>query len=273
MARARGFSFGVAVGAEFETIAVQAVLTPTGGFTRDGLVITTGGDHGIMIEEGCSAFQNVSLASLIWLSLVKLDTLTIRPRMSGSAPRWRRATVTLNTIRLALMAQSPSMYNFWHNGGGVSIVIVHDARWNALDLPGRPLDRWPAVSSSAGFRFAFAVVTLGRAGWTCVASRSRVRAPSWQFVGVEALNMSPGQPFGRGTFEGTVDEGVPGVRLRAGQCGRAGLRRAHRAQSGRLCRSRRPRLLSHPGYSTTMSITDRSARRSRISPGFSPAIR
>ncbi len=106
----------------FETVAVQAVLTPMGGFTRDGLVITTGGDHGIMIEEGCSAFQNVSLASLIWLSLVKLDTLTIRPAHVWICATMAGATVTLNTIRLALMAQSPSMYNFWHNGGGVSIV-------------------------------------------------------------------------------------------------------------------------------------------------------
>ena len=44
---------------KFETMAVEAVLMPMGGFTRDDLIISTGGDHSIMIEEGCSAFQNV----------------------------------------------------------------------------------------------------------------------------------------------------------------------------------------------------------------------
>jgi len=107
---------------KFETIAVQAVLTPMGGFTRTDLVISTGGDHGIMIEEGCSAFQNVSLASLIWISLLKLHTLTMRPANFWICAAMAAATVALNTIRLAFMAQSPSMYQFWHNGGGIPIV-------------------------------------------------------------------------------------------------------------------------------------------------------
>ena len=107
---------------KLESIGVQAVLTPLGGFARDDLVISTGGDHGIMIEEGCSAFQNVSLASLIWISLVKLETLTMRTAHLWICAAMAAATIALNTVRLALMAQSPSMFDFWHNGGGVPIV-------------------------------------------------------------------------------------------------------------------------------------------------------
>ena len=109
---------------KLETVVVQAVLTPMGGFSRTDLVISTGGDHGIMIEEGCSAFQNVSLASLIWISLVKLDTLTMRAGHVWICAAMAAATVGLNTVRLALMAQSTSMYQFWHNGGGVPIVSL-----------------------------------------------------------------------------------------------------------------------------------------------------
>ena len=105
-----------------ETTAVQAILAPMGGFTRDDLMISNGGDHSIMVEEGCSAFQNVSLASLIWISLVKLDTLTMRPAHLWICAAMAAATVALNTIRIALMAQSYPMYDFWHNGGGVPIV-------------------------------------------------------------------------------------------------------------------------------------------------------
>jgi hypothetical protein len=105
-----------------ETTAVQAILAPMGGFTRDDLMVSNGGDHSIMIEEGCSAFQNVSLASLIWISLVKLDTLTMRPAHLWICAAMAAATVALNTIRITLMAQSYPMYDFWHNGGGVPIV-------------------------------------------------------------------------------------------------------------------------------------------------------
>jgi exosortase/archaeosortase family protein len=93
-----------------------------GGFARDDLVISNGGDHSIMIEEGCSAFQNVSLASLIWISLLKLDTLRMRTAHLWICAAMAVATVALNTVRLALMAQSESMYEFWHNGAGVPIV-------------------------------------------------------------------------------------------------------------------------------------------------------
>ena len=39
------------------------------------------------------------------------------------------------------------------------------------------------------------------------------------FAGVESLNLSPGQPFGRATFDGIAAEDVPSIRLRTKQCG------------------------------------------------------
>jgi hypothetical protein len=109
---------------EAETIAVQAVLTPIGGFARDGLMISPGGDYNLVIDEGCSAFHNVSLASLICISLVKLETLTLRPAHLWICAAMAAATVALNTARLALMAQSYPMYLFWHNGAGTPIVSI-----------------------------------------------------------------------------------------------------------------------------------------------------
>lgn len=50
-----------------EALAVQAMLSPLGGFTRDGLTIAGSTDHGIVIEEGCSAFHNLSLSTLTWI--------------------------------------------------------------------------------------------------------------------------------------------------------------------------------------------------------------
>jgi hypothetical protein len=105
-----------------ETIAVQAALAPIGGFARDGLIISPGGSYRLVIEEGCSAFHNVSLASLIWISLVKIETLTLKTAHLWICAAMAVATVAINTVRLALMAQSYPMYEFWHNGAGIRIV-------------------------------------------------------------------------------------------------------------------------------------------------------
>jgi hypothetical protein len=107
-----------------EVAVVQAALAPLGGFTREGLTISNGADHSLAIEEGCSAFQNVSLATLIWISLVKLDTLTMKAAHLWVCAAMAAAAVALNTLRLALMAQSYPMYDFWHNGAGVPIVSI-----------------------------------------------------------------------------------------------------------------------------------------------------
>jgi hypothetical protein len=105
-----------------ETSAVQVVLATLGGFSREGLVIAGSTDHGIVIEEGCSAFHNLSLSTLIWISLIRVKTLTMKSVHFWLAAAMAAPTIILNTVRIGLMAQSYPMYDFWHNGTGVPIV-------------------------------------------------------------------------------------------------------------------------------------------------------
>jgi exosortase/archaeosortase family protein len=105
-----------------EAFAVQALLTPLGGFARDDLIISASNGHAIYIEEGCSAFHNLSLATVIWISLVKLETLAMKSFYWWILAAMAAATVALNTFRIALIAQSAGMYEFWHNGSGQTIV-------------------------------------------------------------------------------------------------------------------------------------------------------
>jgi hypothetical protein len=105
-----------------EALAVEALLTPLGGFTHDGLTISASNGHGIYLEEGCSAFHNLSFATLIWISLLKLETLTMKRCHWLVLAAMAGVTVMLNTTRIALMAQSDAMYEFWHNGSGATIV-------------------------------------------------------------------------------------------------------------------------------------------------------
>jgi hypothetical protein len=72
-----------------------------------------------------------------------------------------------------------------------------------------PSPRWRAVA------FALAVV----AALTGLASRiAGSGATTAAFAGVESLDLSSGQPFGGGTFDGAVNEGIASVRLKVKPC-------------------------------------------------------
>jgi hypothetical protein len=65
---------------------------------------------------------------------------------------------------------------------------------------------------------AFVIATL--AALAGVISRVAIaKSDVGAFTGVEALGLSPGQLFGRATFDGIVNEGVSGIRMRVEQCG------------------------------------------------------
>jgi exosortase/archaeosortase family protein len=107
-----------------ETIAVSTILTPLGNFSRDGVLINGPNGHSIYVDAGCSAFHNITIATLIWLALIKIERLRffrsdwlVLTAMIGT-------TIILNTIRIALMAQSPTMLQYWHEGEGAAIVSV-----------------------------------------------------------------------------------------------------------------------------------------------------
>ena len=74
------------------------------------------------------------------------------------------------------------------------------------------------TASLAGLR-AIAFVLVALAVLTGLILRiATVRPGVASFAGVESLNLSPGQPFGRATFDGIAAEDVPSIRLRTKQC-------------------------------------------------------
>ena len=109
------------------------------------------------------------------------------------------------------------------------------------------------MSPPTGLRFAvFAVVALAAVvGLVSRLSIAATSAETAMFVGVQALNASAGRPFGRGTFDGTVDEGVPGVRLRAERCGEPIYATPIELKAVAFVEAADHGYLSHPGYSTT----------------------
>jgi exosortase/archaeosortase family protein len=107
-----------------ETTVVQALLSLFGDFTRDNLILKAPNGHGIRIEIPCSAFHNLSFATLVWISLIKLEKLEMKRFHWWILAALVAATVSLNTTRIAFMAQSRSMYDYWHDGPGKTIVSL-----------------------------------------------------------------------------------------------------------------------------------------------------
>jgi hypothetical protein len=99
---------------------------------------------------------------------------------------------------------------------------------------------------------AFVVVALA----TLIGLISRLAiaksgADTATFRGVEALGLSPGQPFGQATFDGTVDEGVAGLRLRVKQCGEPIYAAPIELKAVAFVEAADRGYLNHPGYGVT----------------------
>jgi exosortase/archaeosortase family protein len=107
-----------------ETTAVQLLLSPFGEFTRENLSISAPNGHRIYIETSCSAFHSLSFATLVWISLIKLETLELRRFHWWILAAMAAATIALNTTRIAFMAQSQSVLAYWHDGPGATILSL-----------------------------------------------------------------------------------------------------------------------------------------------------
>lgn len=95
-----------------------------GGIGAEGASLSVRSDWAIVVLEGCSSFHNLSLAVLVWLSI-----LTIAERPVSRAALAVLATsfgfvVTINVARILAMLPSREAYHFWHDGTGSSLVAV-----------------------------------------------------------------------------------------------------------------------------------------------------
>lgn len=89
-----------------------------------GASLSIRSDWSIVVLEGCSSFHNLSLAILIWLSILK-----IADRPADRAARGGLATsfclvVTINVARILAMLPSREAYHHWHDGSGSSLVAL-----------------------------------------------------------------------------------------------------------------------------------------------------
>lgn len=121
-----------------DMLAVSAFLALIGSLaTVENTSIHGADGHSAALVGGCSAFQNLSIAMLAYVSAAML----LRGRWVRGDLLWLLATclalIVINTVRLAMLGMNRDLYAFWHDGAGVPILALGEtAVIAALSLAG-----------------------------------------------------------------------------------------------------------------------------------------
>ncbi len=116
-------------------VLFAAWLGPLFGFpiTRDGIRLISPNGWFIYMLESCSAFSNMSLAILLWLSLLTLAGAEIHKRHLVALGVAVLSIFLLNAFRIVLMTPSQPDWYFWHEGTGA--LIFSGVTFLAVALP------------------------------------------------------------------------------------------------------------------------------------------
>lgn len=108
---------------QFDTALVQALLIVQGAeVSQTGNILRLAGDHALVVLTGCGSFTNISVALLVWYGACMLHMGRWAYRFVWSGVVVALLTLLVNVVRLALLAQGPAWFTFFHDGAGVWIM-------------------------------------------------------------------------------------------------------------------------------------------------------
>ncbi|PCI99044.1 MAG: hypothetical protein COB14_06815 [Alphaproteobacteria bacterium] len=110
---------------QFDAMATQLVagfMNPLIG--REGNIIIGSDGHELFIMTGCASFTNISLAFLLWFTLVRTQILVWKRSFTLYIVPLITLVMGINIWRLSMMALSKEDYLFYHDGVGGDIVNV-----------------------------------------------------------------------------------------------------------------------------------------------------
>jgi hypothetical protein len=90
----------------------------------NGNIVYTKNEYSLAIMTGCSSFDNMSLALLLWLTLVCTHcSLGLKKRFTHA---FILAVIIIftNTVRLSLMAWQENFYEFFHANSGLMLIEI-----------------------------------------------------------------------------------------------------------------------------------------------------
>ena len=102
------------------TLSLLNLIDPT--VIRQGNIIIGSGGHELFIMTGCASFTNISLALLLWFTVVRMHILRWRSVLTLAVIPLVTIVMGINIARLSMMALSQERYFFYHDGLGADIV-------------------------------------------------------------------------------------------------------------------------------------------------------
>jgi hypothetical protein len=107
-----------------ETLTIAEVGKAIGlGLTVAGAKLAAPSGWSVYILDPCSCFHNLSLAVLVWLSLLKLGREAVATRAWVALLTGSFLIIALNASRILLMTLSEAQYQYWHYGLGRSFFV------------------------------------------------------------------------------------------------------------------------------------------------------
>jgi hypothetical protein len=108
-----------------ETAVVGTILEiARAGTVWQANVITGPTGYGIVILDDCSAFHNLSLAMLCWVTVSKLRDQSWKIQDFWVGIAIGLTMILFNVLRLCLMAWNLDLFHYWHEGGGAEIFAI-----------------------------------------------------------------------------------------------------------------------------------------------------
>ena len=89
---------------------------------RQGNIIIGSEGHELLIMTGCASFTNISLALLLWFTIVRSNVRHWSHNLSFYIVPLTILVMGINISRLAMMASSKEDYFFYHDGLGADII-------------------------------------------------------------------------------------------------------------------------------------------------------
>ena len=102
------------------TLSILSMIEPAS--VRHGNIIIGSGGHELFIMTGCASFTNISLALLLWFTVVRTHVLQWRAGLMFYIAPLSALVMGINIARLSMMALSQEQYFFYHEGLGADIV-------------------------------------------------------------------------------------------------------------------------------------------------------
>lgn len=90
--------------------------------TRHGNILVTDSNHELLIMTGCASFTNISLAILLWFTIIRSNVFKWQKHYNLYILPLCLSVMGLNIFRLSMMSFSKDLYFYYHDGLGANII-------------------------------------------------------------------------------------------------------------------------------------------------------